>query len=269
MTRSSRASDRNQERLAQHLDILSVLSILSSSKDEGRKMPSRGFTLVELAVTTAVTALLLTTICAIYFSTATEWEHQQGLRDAVSATSRACSRLEEYIAQGVSAQLVDRFGSGFYDTLLVNLPLQTYSGASPWVAGQVPNLVIIRNTYGGYMPDWTSDSGRLRFQYTSSNVQWVAFYLSDSTGRYDRTGSILWAATADRTSTPMVVTPDTAWSMETATSGRIAPLTSMRFTVDDSMKPKRVTITVYCSYKLKSTTKQITQVRSASLRNAN
>jgi len=230
---------------------------------------TRGFTLVELTIASAVTALLLTTICGIYFATMTEWEHQQGLKDAVSATSRACSRLEEYIAQGVTAQLVDRFGLGFYDTLLVNMPLQTYSGPSPWVAGKVPSLVIIRNTWGGYVPDWTSDSGRLRLQYTSNNFQWVAFYLSDATGRYDRTGSILWAATADRTVTPMLVVPDTTWSMETATSGRIAPLTSVRFTVDDSMKPKRVTMTVVASHKLRSTVRQISLTRVVALRNVN
>lgn len=229
----------------------------------------RGFTLVELTVASAVTALLLTTICGIYFATMTEWQHQQGLRDAVSATSGACSRLEEYIAQGVSAQLVDRFGLGFYDTLLLNLPAQTYSGPSPWVAGRVPNLVITRNTYGGYVPDWTSDSGRMRLQYTSDNSRWVAFYLSNSTGRYDRAGSILWAATVDRNTTPLVFVPDTAWSMETATSGRIAPLSSMRFAVDDSMKPRRVTITVVSSYKLGSTVKRITQTRIASPRNVN
>ena len=220
-------------------------------------------------ITTALTALLLLAICGIYFSTQTEWEHQQGMRDAVSATSRACTRIEEYIAQAVTVQLVDRFGSGYNDALLLNMPALANSGASPWTVGQVPNMAIIRNTYGGYVPDWTSASGRLRVQYTSSSAQWLAFYLSDTTGRYDHTGSILWAATADRTGSPMTVTPDTSWSMDNSTTGKIAPLTSIRFTVDDTMNPKRVTITVITSYKLKLAQKQLTQTRQASLRNAN
>lgn len=229
----------------------------------------RGFTLVELAVTTAVTALLLTTLCGIYFSTTAEWEHQQGIRDAVSATSSACTRLEEYIAQATSATILNRFGAGYYDTLLLSFPSQTYSGAAPWTAGKIPNMSIIRSHSGGYVPDWTSDSGRMRYQYTSSNSQWVVFYLSDTTGRVDRGGTILWGATVDFSSNPATVAVDSAWSMETATSGRIAPLNSIRFTVDDTMKPKRVTITAIATYKLKTTTDQITLTRIVALRNAN
>lgn len=233
--------------------------------------PTGGFTLAELLVATTVTALLLTSVCGIYFATASEWERQQGRGGALVATSLACSTIADYASQAVSIELVDRFSLGIYDALHVNLPMYTYSSypsVTPWTGGKVPDMSIIAIRDGGYYPVWSSDGGRQRLQYTSSGRRWVVFYLSDITGSYDASGDILWAATVDRSGSPTVIGPDQAWSMHSTRMGKIAPLTSLRFTVDDTIAPKRVTVIATASYKVSSTTEQMSRTRVVCLKNA-
>jgi len=201
-----------------------------------------GFTLAELLVATAITALVLASLCGVYFSTAKEWERQQGEADALLATSQTCTRLADYVSQATGMTVRTRFTSS--DTLTINLPAD--------------------KAYGIYAPIW---SGGV-VQYRSGT--WVAFYLSDSTGSYMLNGNILWAATFTWAGFPASVVPDRAWSIYYNTQiGRTASLKSIRFTSDTSGVRPAVTITVVSAYKIGATEEQITQSRTVCLRNAN
>jgi hypothetical protein len=154
----------------------------------------------------------------------------------MTATSQACSRLSDYISQAAGLQVVTRYTAG--DTIAVNLPADTAQG-------------------GIYAPVWSG--GRLR--YRSGN--WIIFYLSDSTGSYARTGSILWAASMSWTGFPGSVVPDRAWSIYYNTQqGRIAPLNSLRFSLDSSGQLPTVTIAATSTYNTGTTTEPVAQSRA-------
>lgn len=199
-----------------------------------------GFTLVELLIASTVLTLILTSLCGIYFSVAKEWERQDGRGTALAATSMACTRLSDYISQSVGAVVVNRLDTG--DALAVNLPADS--------------------AYGTYVPTWSG--GKVQYQ----GGGWIIFYLSDSTGNYNRAGSILWAATMNWGSFPGSVTPDATWSLYyDQPKGRIAPISSIQFTlVNDSLA--RVTVTATSTYKTGTTQSQVRLVRTVCLQNA-
>lgn len=192
-------------------------------------------------ITSVITAILISTLCAIYFSVARGFERQQGEAEALIATSSACSKLSDYISRSMGVLIVDRFETG--DTLAVNMPLDTaYNGL--------------------YIPTW--NGGKLQCQ----SGAWLVFYLSDKTGSYNNRGNILWAATVTYNGT-YVITPDTAWSMYFNTGqGRVAPIESVRFTYTDTANSAKVSMTITASYKAGNTTKQIKQTRIVCLRNS-
>lgn len=201
----------------------------------------RGFTLVEVMITSVVLSLVLTSICGIYVAVSKEWERQDGRGTALGATSMACSRLSDYISQSVRAVVVNRLSTG--DALAINLPANT--------------------AYGDlYVPTWTS--GTVHYQ----NGSWIIFYLSDSTGNYSRSGNILWAATMTWSNFPSSVTPDQSWSLYyDQPKGRIAPITSLQFSTTTDSLP-RVTITATSSYKTGTTQSQVRLTRTVCLQNA-
>ncbi len=144
-----------------------------------------GFTLAELLIATTITALVLASLCGVYFTTAREWERQQGEADALLATSQTCARLADYVSQATGVSVQTRFATD--DALAINLPAD--------------------KAYGFYAPIWSGDLLRYR------SGTWVIFYLSDSTGSYMHTGDILWAATFTWAGFPASVVPDRSWSM--------------------------------------------------------
>ena len=195
-----------------------------------------GFTLVEVTVVTAVMAMLLTALCAVYFASAADWQRQQGASDALTATSQACSRVTDYISQAVGLQVLTRYTTG--DAIAVNLPADTANG-------------------GIYVPIWSG--GKL--QYRSGT--WIMFYLSDSTGNYSRSGNILWAGSVTWPAGSPVVVADRSWSIYYDTQlGRIAPLSSIQFSLDSSGQLPAVTITATSTYKIATTNKSIAQSRT-------
>ncbi len=201
-----------------------------------------GFTLTELVIATAVVSLLLTSICGIYFSVSKEWEREQGEAAALSAASLTCSKLADYISQADGASVTTRFVAN--DALALNMPANS--------------------AYGVYVPVWSG--GKL--QYASGN--WIIFYLSNPSGNYNVAGSILWAASLTQTWFGWTVNPDQSWSLYYNTSqGRIAPLTSLNFVLDSSGARPAVTITAISTYRIGSTTKQISISRTVCLKNAN
>ena len=202
-----------------------------------------GFTLAELLVAATITTLILTALCGIYFSTGAEWEHQSGDNEALVATSQACSRISDYASQAVGAKVATRLFPS--DTLLLNLPADAaYSGT--------------------YVPIWSTS----RIQYRSGT--WIAFYLSDSTGSPFVPGSILWSGTVTWAAGVYTITPDAGWSLYYSSSkGKIAPLRSIRFTLNESGARPIVTITAVAAYKTKQTEKQLSQSRTVCLRNTN
>lgn len=201
---------------------------------------SRAFTLVELLVATTVLALVLSSLCGIYFAVAKEWERQDGRGTALAATSAACTRISDYISQSVGAVVVNRFTTG--DALAVNLPANT--------------------AYGTYVPTWSGG----KVQYQSGN--WIIFYLSNATGNYSIAGNILWAATMNWGSFPGSVTPDATWSLYyDQPKGRIAPISSIQFAVVTDNLP-RVTITATSTYSTQTTQSQVRIVRTVCLQNA-
>lgn len=199
-------------------------------------------TLVELMIASAITAVVLTSLCGIYFSVARGFERQQGEADALLATTNACSKLSDYASRAMSAYVIDRFDIG--DTLALNMPLDTAHN-------------------GLYVPIW--NGGKLQCR----SGQWLLFYLSDKTGSYNNKGDILWAATVTYNGT-YVITPDSAWSLYYDTGqGRVAPIDSVKFTVVDTPSGDKVTINVVASYEAGNTRKQIQQSRTVCLRNSN
>ena len=188
-------------------------------------------------------ALVLTSLCGIYFAVADQWQRQQGEGDALVAASTACSRLADYVSQSTGFVIIGRFHLG--DTLIVNLPADQIDEAT-------------------YVPAWSD--GQLQHR----PGKWVAFYLSDPTGSYQRTGDILWAATVEWDSYPLGVTPDRSWSLYyDEGAGRIAPLKSVRFEgLSYDSEHSLVRITATSSYRVGDTEKQLQVARDAHVRNA-
>lgn len=202
---------------------------------------NKGFTLVELLVAGSVTALVLVSICGIYFLVSTEWEHQQGQANALMATSQTCSRLHELISQATGAISTDRFSTG--DTLAINLP-----------SDKANNI---------HVPFWTG--GKL--QYRSG--LWKVIYTSDSSGSYYRQGDILWLGDIVVSGSSYTIVPDRTWSMYyNSNKGRTAPIQSLRFTVTNPSDYDRVTITVASTYMIKNTQAQLSQTKIVCLRNS-
>ncbi len=202
----------------------------------------RAFTLAELLITTSILGIVLTSVCGIFFSVSKEWERLQGEAEALAVTSLACSRLADYISQATGFTLESRFTTN--DTLLLNMP-----------ADKISDI---------YIPTWSGG----KVQYRSG--VWLVFYLSDSTGSVFRTGNILWGGTITGGGYPFGVNPDTNWSLYYNTvRGQIAPLVSIRFSVDSSGIRPSITMQTVARYKTGSTYEQITQSRTVCLRNAN
>ena len=202
---------------------------------------NKGFTLAELLIAGSVTAMVLVSICGIYFLISSEWEHQQGQANALMATSQACSRLDEKISQATSATLMTRFVSN--DTLLINLPSDK--------SGDI------------YVPYWSTT----KLQYRSG--LWKVFYTSDTTGSYSRQGDILWMGGVTWPGGTYTVTPDSTWSMYyNSKRGRTTPIKSLRFTLESPSIYDRVTIMVVSAYKLGATEEQLSQNRTVCLRNS-
>ncbi|MGQ9454322.1 MAG: PulJ/GspJ family protein [Armatimonadota bacterium] len=202
-----------------------------------------GFSLMELLVASSVVAIVITSVCGVYFSVARAWEHQQGVARVSIAVESACTRLAQYISQAVSAQVVPRFASS--DALAINLPLD-----SPYP--------------GVYSPVWS----RNRCQFRSGT--WIIFYLSDSTGSYSRSGNILWAATMSWSDFPSSVSPDRGWSMYYDTNrGRVEDLKSLSFVVDSGGSRPMVVVTATASYSVGGAERDVSMTRTICLHNTN
>ncbi|MGI6294833.1 MAG: PulJ/GspJ family protein [Armatimonadota bacterium] len=205
------------------------------------KTQKNGFTLVEVLVVSTVLALLLTSLCGIYLSVAGEWERQGGQGTALVATSMACTRLSEIMSQATGAVVLQRFEPG--DAIAVNLPADRAGGI--------------------YVPVWNSG----KVQYQSGN--WVVFYLSDSTGNYNRTGDILWSASMNWGMYPRGIVPDAGWSLYyNQPIGRVAPISSLQFSMSTDDRPL-VTIVATSEYKAGATQATLRQHKSICLQNAN
>jgi prepilin-type N-terminal cleavage/methylation domain-containing protein len=203
---------------------------------------SQGFTLAELLVSICVLSLLLSSLCGVYFATADEWQRQSGQGDALTATCQACTRIADYAAEATGATVATRFVAS--DTLLLNLPADTANGV--------------------YAPIWSGG----KIQYRSGN--WIAFYLSDYTGSPLVNGSILWSGTVTWAAGVYTITKDPSWSLYYgSTKGRIAPLTSIRFAMNQSGARPYITVTAISSFKAGGTLKQTSMSRNICLRNAN
>lgn len=201
-----------------------------------------GFTLVELMIASAATVLILSSLCGVYFAVIREWQRQQGEGDALIASTRACSRIADYASVAVGAAVFTRITAS--DTLALNLPADT--------------------AYGGlYVPTW--NGGKMQFR---SGI-WIAIYLSDSTGNINRTGSILWAGTVTWSGSTINVVPDRSWSLYYDRDiGRVAPLKSIRFALDETGDKPAVTVTAVAAYKTGNTEKQLSRSRTICLVNA-
>ncbi len=199
-----------------------------------------GFTLIELLVVSAVLALVLTSLCGIYLSVAGEWERQDGRGTALSATSMACSRLTEMMSQATGAVVLQRFDPG--DAIAVSMPANSANGI--------------------YVPTWNNG----KVQYQSGN--WVVFYLSDSTGNYNRTGDILWSASMNWGTYPRGIVPNTEWSLYyNRPAGRVAPISSLQFSVTTGERPI-VTIVAISQYKAGAAQAALRRQKSVCLQNA-
>lgn len=197
---------------------------------------------MELMIASAATVLILSSLCGVYFAVIREWQRQQGEGDALIASTRACSRIADYASVAVGAAVFTRITAS--DTLALNLPADT--------------------AYGGlYVPTW--NGGKMQFR---SGI-WIAIYLSDSTGNINRTGSILWAGTVTWSGSTINVVPDRSWSLYYDRDiGRVAPLKSIRFALDETGDKPAVTVTALAANKIGDTEKQLSRTRTICLVNA-
>lgn len=199
-------------------------------------------TLVEVLIVSAIMSVLFASLCEIYFSVADNSQRQRGEGEALVACSQACSRLNDYLSNAVTATVITRLSSG--DTIAVCLPMDSaYTGL--------------------YVPAWTG--GKLQYR----NGNWLVFYLSDTSGNYSRNGTILWAATMTWAGYPGSVVPDSSWSLYYGQArGRIAPLKSLSFSLTSGTGGTRVTMSAVAAYKAGRSEKQFRLTRTVFLRNS-
>ena len=205
-----------------------------------RDSRTTGFTLVELLVTISCMAVVFSGLCGVFLANQAEFDRQSGISTALVATRTACDEIGTQVENAMYAKVFTRYTSG--DTLAICLPADS--------------------AYGTYVPVSANS-------YKYRNGQSWVFYLSDSTGNYYRPGNILWRATLAEWKNPVatVITPDTAWScLPDTTQGRIAPITSVTFSMPFSWKSAMVNVTVSADYKASSTVASLTRTRKACLR---
>lgn len=195
---------------------------------------------MEVLIASTVLALVLSSLCGIYFAVANEWQRQDGRGSALAAASMACTKLSDYISQAKGVVVLNRFSSG--DAIAVNLPADTANGI--------------------YVPTWSS--GKVRYQ--SGN--WIVFYLSNSSGSYGVSGNILWAATMTWAGFPGSISPDSAWSLYyDQPKGKITPISSLQFTLTSDSLP-RVSIVATSKYTTGTSQSQVRLTRTVCLQNA-
>lgn len=193
-------------------------------------------------VASAIMSVVLASLCEIYFSVVSTSQRQRGEGEALVACSQACSRLSDYLSNATTATVITRFSSN--DTIAVCMPADSAHG-------------------GLYVPAWSG--GKL--QYRAGN--WLVFYLSDTSGSYNRTGEILWAATMNWAGYPGSVTPDSSWSLYYGQArGRIAPVRSLSFSSTSGASGTRVVIIAVAAYKVGQSEKQLRLTRTVFLRNS-
>ncbi len=202
-----------------------------------------GLTVAELLVVTSILGLLLSSLCGIYIAMVNEWQRQQGQGDSLVALSRALEAVSADVSQAITADCVNHYGP--QRAIVYTLPLD-----------RDPT-----NEY--YVPAWVGGS----LQYRPGEQK--AFYLSDTSGAWNQPGQILWRGivTGEYPFSYQVI-PDPTWDAH-GQRGRIPPIDSLYFDLDNWGHPKRVSMTATVSYKVMSSTTQMTRVRDICLRNAN
>lgn len=137
-------------------------------------MDKKGFTIVELLLTTSLSAMVVGSVASVYLFAATRGAHTM----ATGATV--------YQAQG-TARLIDRVISNATKASIVT------SGSSTGLKCQMPDNSI-DNDGDGIYDDFRPS------KFTGANARWgkngvrVWIYMADSTGDFLRPGSILWMA---------------------------------------------------------------------------
>jgi len=202
-----------------------------------------GFTLAELLIVVTILSLLLSSLCGIYLSMIMQWQRQQGQGDALVAMSRSFSAMHAELSQSITVDPVDH--AGHNRAIIYTLPLDK----------------DVTNQY--YIPKWVD--GVLQYRPGARK----AFYLSDSSGRYDHTGNILWRGNVTG-GYPFSynVDPDPTWDAD-AQRGRISPIDSLEFDTDNWGVTHRVAVTATTSYKVMNSMTQVRRTWNVCLRNAN
>jgi len=196
-------------------------------------------TVIELMIAVTVSAVLIAALCETYWVMAGEFERQQGEGDALAYTSFACSRISEYAAVSISAQTYSRYAPD--DALCVQLPADM--------------------AYGIYVPVQVGP------QVDYRPGQQIMFYLSDSTGNYDRRGNILWSGAVISLWPSVTVTPDQSWSLYPGSQqGRII-LDSVQFDVAMGVRD-RLTMSVSRAYRIGRTQKTLFAQQTVCLQNS-
>jgi len=201
-----------------------------------RHSNEHGLTLVELVVVVAILAVIVASLCDVFIANQMAWDRQSAASTALITTSAALSTVGAYLENAVDVKVKTRYTTG--DAVVVCLPQDS--------------------AYGIYVPQ----AGFYR------QGQVVVFYLSDSTGSYSRSGDILWAGTLLRwvDPSPGNVTPDPNWSLYPGgTNGRIAPVTSLQFTILGD-RYWGGTLTVTASYKAGRGTATLARTRNVCYR---
>ena len=214
-----------------------------------------GVTLIEVMVATALTGILVTAVCSVYFYSLQAWERSRAAGAAYTTTVLGIRRLEERLEKAVRCTV---YSNPTGDELILYFPSQT-------------------DSKGEYVPIWTANptSGKTYLRYTpyGSNPYSEIYYLSDKSGIRAKPGNILWRG---KYTTGVGWVPDSEWSLIPGTNppqGRVAPIKAISFSYTQNVTYSgyssvyAVWITITAEQKYRGQTSLISISRRVKLRN--
>jgi prepilin-type N-terminal cleavage/methylation domain-containing protein len=188
-------------------------------------MLRRGFTMIEMTLVMALSALILGAVACLYSFTTT--------RAGTAVASAAC-QAQAIVVMNEITKIVD----------MSNICSITTIGANSALTCIVPSKTT--DFDGDGYPDWATPSSASRRGFDKWGQGYhIYFYTSDATGTPANTGPYIWRAKRSDWNTPTVTDSDQNWSLYYAGNVRYPLITSVTFSVNSVLRT--VTINVRAS----------------------
>ena len=210
-----------------------------------------GFTLMELVIASALTAIIVTAVCSVYMYSLRSWERGRATSMAYSTAVFAVKRLEDRIEKSISGYRIHNTYTG--DSLILRFPITT-------------------DSLGNYVPIWYSPNPTYKstfiYDAPSAIPYTEIFYLSDISGNRSVPGDILWRGTYK---TGIGWVPDEEWSLASTNprQGRIANVKSLGFSYGYYGASYYATVTITVEQNYGKQTSQVILSRRIRMRNHN